>query len=264
MQLSDKAQASLNKVVVAFQSGDLSPVVEIIKIRRHRDDKLPASRWSLGNQLMAFIQSGGELDCRTFNQWKEVDRSVVKGGSAVFILAPLTMTIDDAAQPSGKRTFVKGFKSLPVFPLHQTDGSPLPSFDYAPNELPPLYDVAQRLGVTVSYGPIDDNARGWYSPDRKHIHLGVQSPKTFFHELAHAAHDKLDGVKGGQDVEQETIAEFTAAVLGDLYGFNWTGNAWNYIKGYADDPLTAIYKAMSIIERVLALILEPDLIVANP
>lgn len=255
MKLTDKAQASLNKVIDAFASGDLSPITSVIKIRRAANDTMPAHNWSLANQIMAYIQSGGELDCRGFRQWESAGRKVNKGSRAVFILAPNTLKIEDKDSGEEMRV-VTGFHSLPVFPLSMTDGEPLPTFDYAPAQLPPLMDVAARLNVTVDYGQTEAGIGGWYAPGSKHIRLGVHNATTFFHELAHAAHDALEGVKGGQHAEQETIAEFTAAVLGELYGYPSTGNAWNYISHYAAEPLTAIYKAMATIEKVLALILD--------
>jgi hypothetical protein len=255
-QLSDKAQASLNKVISAFERGDLSPVTSVIKIRRHKDDKTPSHAWSFGNQIMAFIQADGELDCRGFRQWEEVGRNVKKGASAVYILAPLTFNVDDAKSESGKKMIVKGFRTIPVFPLTMTEGDALPSFDYSPDELPPLYEVAQRLGIDVSYGATDARTGGWYSPKENHIHLGALDAPIFFHELAHAAHDKFEKLKGGQNSEQETIAEFTAAVLADLYGMSYTGNAWTYIQLYSVEPLSAIYKALAMVEKVLSLILD--------
>lgn len=257
MQLSEKAQASLNKVIAAFQSGDLSPVTKLIKIRRHADDTMPAHAWSLGNQIIAYVQSGGVLDCRGFKQWQAAGRQVKKGGRAVFILSPLTMKIEDKATGEEKR-IVKGFQAIPVFPVTQTEGDALPTFDYAPAEMPPLLDVAQRLGVSVDYGVIEAGAGGWFNPTKLHIHLGSQDATVFFHELAHAAHNAVAAMSTkptkAEVVEEETIAEFTAAVLADLYGYNHTGNAWQYIAHYAGDPLSAIYKAMSMIEKVLAVI----------
>ena len=66
--------------------------------------------------------------------------------------------------------------------------------------------------------------------------------------LAHAAHAKLEGkLQGGQDAGQETVAEFTAAVLMHLYGLgDRTGNCWKYIQYYASDPLQAIVKAREL------------------
>jgi hypothetical protein len=79
-----------------------------------------------------------------------------------------------------------------------------------------------------------------------------------FHELAHAAHARIEGgLKGGQHAGQETVAEFTATVLMHLYGLgDRTGNCWKYVQGYAANPLQAIFKALHTVEKVLALLLE--------
>ena len=64
------------------------------------------------------------------------------------------------------------------------------------------------------------------------------------------------GLKGGQQVDQEVTAEFCAAVLMDLYSFSdYTGNAWNYISHYADEPLLAITKALGTVEQVISALL---------
>lgn len=194
------------------------------------------------------------MDSRGFRQWQDVNRKVKKGGQAIYILAPLTRSKEN--DKGEKESFVAGFRYIPVFPLHQTEGDPLPTFDYEPDELPPLFNVAERLGVTVEYGETDGGTLGWYAPGREHIRLGVKHPGTFFHELAHAAHNSFETLKGGQETGQETIAEFTAAVLSEMYGYEYSGNAWRYIEGYAKEPLNAIYKALSTIERVLDVILS--------
>lgn len=261
MKLSDKAQESLNKVIAAFQSGDLSPITEIVKLRRNADT-MPAHKWSLSNQLIAFIQSGGVLDCRGFRQWESAGRKVVKGGRAVWILAPRTIKVEDKKTGEYK-TIVNGFQSIAVFPVHQTEGEPLPTIDYTPAEMPPLYEVAERLGVSVEYGTTP-GAYGWFDPKTGNIRMGTHDTAVFFHELAHAAHNKvkveslIDQTSDAEYAEGETIAEFTAAVLSELYGIPHTGNAWQYIQRYASDPLTAIYKAMSKIEQVLNLILTDN------
>ncbi len=69
---------------------------------------------------------------------------------------------------------------------------------------------------------------------------------------------RIDGkLKGGQQIDQETIAEFTTAVLMDFYGLgDHTGNAWKYISQYAGDPLVAITKALGTVEKVLGVLLQ--------
>src|SRR5476649_2843669 len=83
MKLSDKDQESMNKVIEKFQTGDLSPISKVVRIRL--DPSAPAHKWSLSNKILAFIQAE-ELDCRTFQQWKTIGRSIKRGSNAVYIV----------------------------------------------------------------------------------------------------------------------------------------------------------------------------------
>lgn len=257
MKLSTNAQQALDQVIEQFKAGDLSPVVHIARIQ-HQGEPIPADRWSFSNRILAFIQTGS-LDCRGFKQWQQAGRQVRKGEHAAYILAPCLVPVKDDA--TGETTPVlKGFRAIPVFALHQTDGQPLPEVDYAPAALPPLADVAGRLGIAVQYLPLPADRLGSCDLSGTRIRLGSHEAAVFFHELAHAAHARLEGrLKGGQHADQETVAEFTAAVLMHLYGLgDWAGNCWRYIQGYAADPLQAILKALATVEKILGLLLDGD------
>ncbi len=256
MKLSDNAQAALDKVVAQFKAGDISPIVEIARIQP-QGGGMPSEKWSLSNRVLAYMQSG-TLDCRGFRQWESVGRHVKMGTRAAFILAPILvpMELEDGRQVQ----VLRGFRSVAVFAVHDTEGQNVPKVDYEPRELPPLADVAKRLGVRVDYIPLPVGKLGSCATDGSHIRLGTHDVETFFHELAHAAHARLEGkLKGGQDTRQETIAEFVGAVLMQLYGLgDRSGNAWNYIKLYSDDPIQAIVRALSTVEKVLALLLDEN------
>jgi antirestriction protein ArdC len=252
VNLSATAQASLDKVIDRFKAGDLSPIVKVARI--HLDPSAPASRWTFSNKVLAFVQTG-QIDCRGFRQWQEVGRQVVKGAKAAFILRPKTVRKEN--DEGEVETFCIGFAGIPVFSIDVTEGEPLP--DYAPAELPPLHDVAQRLGAEVSWLPVPADRLGDYSPSRDKIRVGTQDPSVFFHELAHAAHKRVLGdLQGGQDAGQETVAELTAAVLMDLYGLgDRTGNAWRYIEAYnPKDPLAAVCKALADVSQILDLLFQ--------
>ena len=252
MKLSDNAKAALETVIEKFKEGDLSPIVTVARLHMKSTDNLPFAKWSLANKVIAFTSSHGQVDSRGFKQWEEVKRRVKKGGKAVFIFAPNTRKIEEGGE---SRYIVTGFRTIPVFPLSETDGEPMPEFDYSPADMPPLAEVAERMGVSVTYAPLLDSASGFYSPGRDSIVLGTHDVQIFFHELAHAAHNRIEGgLKGAQAEEQETVAEFSAAVLASLYGYDYTGNAWKYISHYNSDPITAIYKALSTVEKVLSVI----------
>ena len=255
MKLSDKAQEALDQVVEQFKSGDLSPIVDLARIQR-QGEPIPSEQWTLSNRVLALIQTGS-MDCRGYRQWQKVNRHVRKGERAAYILAPLMLQVEDK-DTGEQRQILRGFRSVAVFADHQTEGEDLPEVDYAPAEIPPLEDVARSMGIDVRYLPLPEDRLGACSVDGERIKLGSHDPMVFFHELGHAAHAKLAGkLQGGQHTGQETVAEFTAAVLMHLYGLgDRTGNCWRYIQGYAPDPLQAIVKALGTVEKVLALLLE--------
>ena len=246
--LSPNAQTSLDRVVEKFKRGDLSPIRHVARITLAED--APAKKWSFSNKILAYVQAE-ELDCRGYRQWQQVGRTVKKGSKAVYIVRPNTITkksLDDDT----KEVVCVGFSHIPVFPASATEGENK-LLGYEPAELPPLIEVAKKLGIQISYIPITADRLGDCHPDGSKIRLGSQDPKVFFHELAHAIHARIEGgLVPGQHEEQETIAEFTTTVLMDLYGLgDTTGNAWRYISVYANDPLVAITKAMATVEKVL-------------
>jgi hypothetical protein len=251
MYLSEKARASLGRVVEQFKAGDLSPIARVVRIQRENGDELPSERWSLSNRIMAYIQTG-DVDVRGFNQWKQAGRYVKADERAAYILAHIYKDVEDEHTGEVRKVLVT-FKGVPVYGYSQTDGEALEQPDYAPAMLPPLAGVAERLHIDVTYTPLPPDRLGDCDLQGQRINLGTYDPGTFFHELAHAAHARLDGkLKGGQDAEQETIAEFTATVLMHLYGYgDRTGNCWQYVEQYAKDPLTAISKALKKVEAVL-------------
>jgi hypothetical protein len=255
MKLSDKAQAALNQVVEQFKSGDLSPVVRLARIRLPED--APSSRWTFSNRVLAYAQTGS-VDCRGYRQWQAIGRQVQKGSHAAYILGPILVTKETER---GEEKQLVGFRAIPVFAYQDTEARNGQALDYAPRELPPLLEVARRLGVKVSYAPTKPGRLGNCKTDGSRITLGSEDPAVFFHELAHAAHKRVRGqaLRGGQDAHQETAAELAAAALMHLYGLgDRTGNCWRYVQQYNEDPLRAIMKASDEVGKVLALLLDGE------
>lgn len=255
MKLSTKAQASLDRVVQQFQQGDLSPVVQIACIKLA--DDAPAAKWSFSNRVLAYAQTGG-IDCRGYRQWQAVGRQVPRGQGGGFIFYPKAKKIK-GKNGDKDRVEMRGFGTVAIWSYEQTVEGEGDShvLSYEPAELPPLTDVAQRLGVQVSWQPLPPDRRGEVDKKGAKISLGVHDPKTWFHELGHAVHARLSGgeLEAKQDEEQETVAEFTATVLMHLYGFgDRTGNCWEYIQQYSTDPIRAIAKALDTVQRVLEVI----------
>jgi hypothetical protein len=157
-----------------------------------------------------------------------------------------------------ERTVVVGFRGVPVFRLEDTEGAKVEYPDYAPAELPPLHDVAERLSVPVRYPPNGGGARGAYNVVRGDITLATHDVDTFFHELGHAAHATLEPLKGGQNPRQEIVAETVAAVLCRLYGYDgYLAEARDYVAFYAghDEPGKAVVRLVADVAKVLDVIL---------
>ena len=259
MKLSQRAQESLRKVLHQFQSGDLSPITQVVRIRLA--DNAPAAKWSLSNKVLAYSQAG-ELDCRGFRQWERAGRKIKKGERAVYILRPVMVKNHHLESTQDDEYLCLGFSTVPVFAASSTQGEGMiPS--YQPSQLPPLAQVAEKLGISVEYVPVGGDKLGDCQTDGSKIRLGTHQEKVFFHELAHAIHAHLNGqLERGQQTKQETVAEFTSAVLMQLYGLgDTTGNAWRYISTYAQDPLLAITKALGTVEQVLAVLMEGEEVV---
>jgi hypothetical protein len=257
MKISDKAQASINKVIAKFQSGDISPISRVLRIQL--DPKAPARFWSLSNKVLAFIQAE-ELDCRGYMQWQQLGRSVKHGSKAVYIVRPLTVK-KTKEEDGEQKDYVAciGFSTFPVFAASDTEGGTEIS-QYQPMELPPLLDIAKQFNISVDYVPVAPDRYGDTNINGNKIRLGSKDPSVFFHELTHAIHARINGgLKGGQQVDQEVIAEFCATVLMDFYGFtDHTGNAWDYISHYAEEPLLAITKALGTVEQVMSVLLNEN------
>lgn len=250
---SEIAKKTLHKLVELFRDPD--KLVGGLAKSYIKGEGKPSDRWSWGNRLLCWLE--GTDDARTFNQWKKVKRYVNKGTKAFYILAPCTVKVkvDKAEQEEDAETEkvrLVGFRGIPVFSYEDTHGSPLPTHE--PKQLPPLMDVAKRWGVNVTYAPKSGAAYGAASVDGTKIRLFTHDEAVFYHELMHVADGKLHTQVGGQDPDQEAVAELGAAVLARLYGGRIDRAAWEYISIYQGDPAKAAKKLLSRIEKCLDLI----------
>lgn len=264
-------EKALNAVVGMFESGNLPEAVATTMIRSAERD-VPCNKWSFGNKIITLLV-GQTHDARGFRQWEKAGRKVKEGTHAFYILGPIVHKIKEKDKTTGvevERVFVSGFRGIPVFRFEDTeqiDGDSTWEDNFTPAEFPPLFDVAQKLGLSVAYAERTDLAtfRGYYSPTEERILLLTHDVRTFFHELGHAAHkrvleDKGKKMKGGQDKGQEIVAETVAATLCYLYGYD--GYLWEgaeYVKNYADqdkNPGRAAMKVLSEVQATLELIMS--------
>jgi hypothetical protein len=100
---------------------------------------------------------------------------------------------------------------------------------------------------------------GVYSPGNKAIRLATHDERVFWHELAHAAHERVSGpLTGGQDHLQECAAELAACALARMYGVECEGKSYDYIRRYSGKggPHKACVRVLALVEKIIATILD--------
>ncbi len=240
MNDSAKACLCLQQIVDLFKTGDVPKALAVVTIPPQAG--IPSARWSWSNKLLQFLADTS--DGRGYRQWQKAGRQVKQGSKAFHILGPKIKKIKktDDDNKDIEKLMVIGFFSIPVFRAEDTDGEPLP---YEPTSPPPLADVAERFGLSVSYQAFAGNYYGCYQRKSKKIILASHEEAVFFHELAHAAHHRVASkLKGGQVPSQEIIAELTAATLANLYCPDANlGFSYKYIKTYAKKSKKTVERA---------------------
>jgi len=215
----------------------------------------------------------GTMDARGFRQWTRAKRYVKKGAKAIYILVPRIITREN--EEGEEEEVVRGFMPRPVFRAEDTDRAPL---EYQGIDLPelPLIERAEEWGISVKAIPGNYRCYGYFSEERKEIGLASREESVFFHELGHAAHQRIS--KDFKDIMQwrkEIVAELAAAVLCKLAGktSKYLGNNHQYISHYAKSvhlsQVKACIEVMGDVEKVLEVILngegvQPALLASPP
>ncbi len=205
-----------DEILEQFESGNVASLVSVAVFPPSHD--CPSEKWSFINRFVMIM--AGTFDARTFLQWKQVDRRVLKGRKAIYILAPIvqkTTKINDDGEEEEK-SYISGYRAIPVFRYEDTTGKPLPDKLDLLREIP-FYSRAHEWGINVTTIPVNNICLGFYTPRSETIALATPDESVFFHELAHAAHRRVYGeLNPGQEPLQEIIAELSAAVLSRYAG----------------------------------------------
>jgi hypothetical protein len=132
----------------------------------------------------------GATQVAGFHAWKKLGRSVTKGERAIWILAPMTFPNRDGSDDERQ---VRGFRSVPVFDISQTEGQDLPAVCHKLTGEEPvacfdrLRDVATSLWYTVELTDLRQGVNGDCTFDLRRIRVEVrngsgQRAKTLAHD----------------------------------------------------------------------------------
>ena len=260
-------QNAIDHLLSMFQSGEMPERVAFSIIqRRESEATIPSDRWSLSNQIIMW--ASGTTDARGYRQWQSVNRYVKKGSSPIYILAPLLKKkteLNPVTEKEEEHSILVGFRAVPVFAYENTDGEELPEREgYQPKELPPFWDVAEKLGIKTSFAPLWKNALGTFRARNNSIHLYATDAQVYFHELSHAIHNSFKPLYKQDRAVCEIVAEFSSLVLCELQGIKgYERQGIEYIADYArttaDKPEAAIRKINSIlndVEKIVNIVLD--------
>lgn len=255
--MNKKVKSVINVILEMFKSGD---VPEAIAKASFPTPDLPSSKWSFLNRTLMVLS--GTCDARGIRQWNSVKRKVKKGAKAFYILVPCFKKTTGEKTDEEKEV-PAFFKTTPVFRVEDTDGEKL---DYQNIELPelPLIEKANEWGISVKAVPGNYRYYGYYSSNKSEIALATPEESVFFHELSHAAHEKVVGkLKSVQNPLQEIVAQLSAEVLCRVIGKtgkDTVGDSYQYIEKYSRklklSPYAACLKVLGDVEKVLGLILD--------
>lgn len=259
-------QEAVDNLLIMFESGQMPEAVAFKIIQKQQGVVYkPSDSWSINNQILMICQNTS--DARGIRQWKSVGRCVIKGRKAIHILAPMTFKVKKTDPVTGleeERVIITGFKPIPVFRYEDTEGAELDLIpDFVPPTPPPFWNVAEKLGIKVSYIPMLGNYLGQYNMRANTIKLCSTDEVTFLHELSHAVHNTFCDLRKCPKDIAETVAEFSAVVLANIQGITgYEHQGWDYIKMVTknkdnpEDALKFIMQCLADVEKVVTIILD--------
>lgn len=235
---------AMETLLKMFEEGNLEKVARAV----FKGNETPSDNWSFLNRLLMYLNN--TEDARGFRQWQQTGRRINKGSKAFYILAPMFKKVEENGEEFQQ---LIGFRGVPVFRVEDTEGAPLKE-QFKPNIPYEFNGIIQELGLQVDTVAFKGSSFGSYNLEKKEIKLASPEIEVFLHELAHAVDHKLNGLKPGQRNDQEVTAEFSAAVIGFLMGYQLPfGNMQEYIKAYNFQEL---FKCMARIEKIISFVVE--------
>lgn len=196
--------------------------------------------YSLGNCALFMAQGIAPQPVATFKGWEAVDRHVVKGAKARWVLRPINVKSKYETNDDGSPKVITRFKLVrAIFPLEDTAGEPLPKLETREWS----QDQAMQT-LNIRQVPFDDfnaNVQGWSINRELAINPIAKYPKkTLLHEMGHIVlghtiieDDNFDANphRGIREFQAESVAHLGMMSLGLFTDFD-RGESAGYISGW--------------------------------
>jgi antirestriction protein ArdC len=219
-------------------------------------------RYSANNVFLIMMQAPEATRVAGYKTWQSLGRQVRKGERGIRILAPCTFKRTERDAETDQEvtyTGIRGFTTVSVFDVSQTDGAELP--DVGPHllegaDVAGLWDglaaQVKAAGYTLERGDcFGANGRTDHSVRTVRVRDDVsdaQAAKTLAHELAHVLlhpdTTEYFRCRGRSEVEAESVAFLVCQAA----GLSTDGYSWPYIAGWSNGDVKVIQETA---ERVL-------------
>ena len=207
-------------------------------------------KYSISNMELIYAQNKGAMYVQSFEAWKEMDTSVLKGQKGIKIFVPVQSTVlileDNSLLPlqdasaQQKEMYKKGlieskkvlrYKIGNVFDISQTNFPverypELFSVGYASEQHAEIAEglvaFCKQIGVTVDYKDLNSiSIRGYFAPDANRIVVNellndTQKLSTLSHELGHALEEH--GTKDISSAQKEFEADSISILIQSHFG----------------------------------------------
>jgi len=259
MLKNDNVRKEITGLLERFTNPDSLDLIAKSMFKRGID--IPSDNWSLLNRLI--MLSHGTLDARGSKAWFRTGRYAMKA-SHFCIIAPKIITVESKDKKGKKETRLIGFRPIAVWAAEKTKGSKI---EYKPDQPMPNFvgkELAESWGIEIEQGFENLKYYAFYSPTENKIRMATPDQQSFFHELAHAADDRIKKYgKVGEQTDQEIVAEFSSTILMRMFGLrSGEKNAYDYIVTYANrqhkDPIDSVIPLISRISKVVNLVMEEN------
>ncbi len=186
-------------------------------------DMVEFHQYSLYNQII--LSFAGCSQVAGYKKWKKLDRTVKKGGKAVWILAPWFKKVREIQEGQEKEDvkILHGFFSVPVFDIGQTEGEPVKRNMTTKSEVKfeELKKATEKAGWTVRFKPLEIAKGGYVTSQNGEITLNsnldeTENTGTLIHEWVHKELKHSNNGTPSRVAEQqaETATYLACKVLG--------------------------------------------------
>lgn len=218
------------------------------------DSMVRFHQYSFYNQILLCFAGCSQV--AGYKKWKELGRTVKKGAKSVWILAPWLMKVEIEDKVEGgeeKRKILKGFFSVPVFDISQTEGEPVEGSMTMRSDL--SFQVVEKFahqeGFEVVFKPLEVIHGGFIDEERNiTLNSNLQEKDwvgTLVHELAHGLLNQNGTPHRLREQQAETATYLTCKVLGIERKSEFYLKSW----GLSEDILKDFQKVDRVAKKLI-------------